>query len=89
MRLDPKASGLAAGAAAVVLFVICAIAVALAPDATMAVGEVLFHADLSGFTRTLTWGNFVGGVIGRGVGTALVIWYAAALYNRLSSPARS
>jgi hypothetical protein len=88
MRLDPKAFGLAAGVAAVFLFVICAIAVALAPDATMAVGEVLFHADLSAFTRTLTWGNFIGGLIGWGVGTALVFWFTAALYNRLSSPAR-
>jgi hypothetical protein len=81
--------GLAAGVAAVVLFVICAIAVALAPDATMAMGEVLAHADLSVFTRTLTRGNFIGGLIGWGVGTALVFWFTAALYNRLSSPARS
>jgi hypothetical protein len=89
MRLDPKAFGLAAGLAAVVLFVICAIAVALAPDATMAMGEVLAHADLSVFTRMLTRGNFIGGLIGWGVGTALVFWFTAALYNRLSSPARS
>lgn len=84
MRLDPKALGLSAGIVAVVLFVVCAIAVALAPDATMAVGEALFHADLSALTRSLTWGNFVGGLFGWGVGTALVFSLVAALYNRLS-----
>jgi hypothetical protein len=84
MRLDPKAFGLAAGVAALVLFVICAIAVALAPEATTALAGFLIHTDLVGFTRTLTWGNFVGGLLGWGVGTALVFWFAAALYNRMS-----
>jgi uncharacterized cupredoxin-like copper-binding protein len=89
MRLDPKAFGLAAGVAAVVLFVICAIAVALAPDATMAVGAVLYHADLSASPRTLTSGNVLGALNAWGVGTALVFWFTAALYNRLSSPDRA
>jgi hypothetical protein len=84
MRLDPKAFGLAAGVTAVVLFVVCAIAVALAPDATTALAGFLIHTDLGGFTRTLTWGNFVGGLLGWGVGTALVFSLVAALYNRLS-----
>ena len=83
MRLDPKAFGLAAGVAAVVLFVVCAIAVALAPDATAALGGFLFHADLSAFTRSLTWGNFIGGLLGWGAGTAIVFAFVAALYNRL------
>ena len=83
MRLDPKAFGLAAGIAAVVLFVICALAVALAPDATTALAGFLIHADLSVFTRTLTWGSFVGGLLGWGLGTALVFSFVAALYNRL------
>jgi hypothetical protein len=84
MRLDPKAFGLAAGLAAVMLFVVCAIAVALAPDATTALAGFLIHADLGDFRRTLTWGNFVGGLLGWGVGTALVFSLVAAFYNRLS-----
>ena len=83
MRLDSKALGIAAGIVAVALFVICWIAVALVPDFTAAVGSFLFHADLSGFTRSLSWANFIGGLIGWGVGTAIVFSLIAALYNRL------
>ena len=83
MRLDAKAFGLAAGIVAVVLFIGCAIAVALAPQATTALAGFLIHADLSSFTRTLTWGTFIGGLLGWGVGTALVFAMVAVLYNRL------
>ena len=83
MRLDPKALGLAAGAAVVVLFVVCAIAVVVAPDFTTALGEFLFHADLRSFTRSLTWGNLIGGLLGWGAGTAIVFSLVAVLYNRL------
>lgn len=83
MRLDPKAFGLAAGIVAVALFIACAIAVALAPEATTALAGFLIHADLSSFIRTLTWGTFFGGLLGWGVGTALVFAMVAVLYNRL------
>jgi hypothetical protein len=88
MRLDWKAFGLAAGIAAMVLFVICWIAVALVPGFTVAVGSFLFHTDLSGFTRSLSWANFIGGLIGWGVGTALVFSLIAELYNRLGTAHR-
>jgi hypothetical protein len=84
MRLDAKALGLAAGLAAAILYVVCAIAVALAPDATTTMAGFLIHADLGDFGRTLTWGNFVGGLLGWGVGTGLVFWLVATFYNRLS-----
>jgi hypothetical protein len=83
MRLDPKAFALAGGIVAAVLFVVCAFAVAIAPEATTAVGGFLLHADLESFTRSLTWGNFVGGLLGWGLGTAMVFALVAALYNRL------
>jgi hypothetical protein len=62
---------------------VCALAVALAPDATTALAGFLIHADLAAFTRTLTWGNFVGGLLGWGLGTALVFSLVAVLYNKL------
>lgn len=83
MRLDSKAFGLAAGIAAMVLFIICWIAVARVPGFTAAIGSFLFHADLSGFSRSLSWANFLGGLIGWGVGTAAVGSLVAGLYNRL------
>ena len=53
MKLDARAFGLAAGVAAAVLFLFCAIAVAIAPEATTAFAGHLIHVDLSGITRTL------------------------------------
>ena len=84
MRLEPKAFGLAAGSIAVVLFAICAVAVTLAPAATTAIGGFLLHADLSGFVRSVTFANFIGGLLGWGIGTALVFASVAAVYNQLS-----
>lgn len=84
MTLNVRAFGLAAGIVAAVLFVICAVAVALAPEATTAVAGFLLHVDLGGFSRSVTPGNFIGGLIGWSVGTAITFAAAAALYNRLS-----
>lgn len=83
MRLDTRAFALAAGAVAAVLFTLCALAIAIAPGATMAFFGYMMHLDLSGLPPTLTLANFVGGLICWTVGTALVFWLAAAIYNRL------
>jgi hypothetical protein len=84
MKLDVRAFGVAAGATGAVLFVICALAVAIAPDATTAFAGHLIHVDLSGMSRTLTLGSFVGGLICWSVGTALTFSLVAAIYNRLA-----
>ena len=84
MRLDTRAFGLAAGAAAAILFLVCALAVAVAPDATTAFAGDLIHADLSGIARNLTLTTFVIGLVAWPVGTALSFWFVAALYNRLT-----
>lgn len=83
MRLDARSFGLAAGAAAAVLFLICAVAVAIAPQATTAIAGELIHADLSGIARTLTLGTFVGGLICWFFGTTLTFWFVAWVYNQL------
>jgi hypothetical protein len=84
MRLDARAFGLAAGALAAVLFLVCAVAVAVAPDATTAFAGTLIHADLSGFKRTLTLGIFVVGLACWTVGTTLAFWFMGLVYNRLA-----
>ncbi len=84
MRLDARAFGVAAGATAAVLFILCALAVAIAPGPTTASAGYLIHADLSGLSRSLTFGSFVGGLISWALGTALTFWLVAAIYNRLS-----
>jgi hypothetical protein len=68
---------------AAVLFVLCAAAVAVAPGATTAFFGYLIHADLGAFSRTLTWGSFVGGLLAWTIGTALTFALAAWFYNRL------
>lgn len=87
MRLDARAFGLAGGATAVALFILCAFAVAIAPGPVTAFAGYLIHTDLSGLSRSLTFGSFVGGLACWSLGTGLTLWLVAALYNRFSGVA--
>ena len=82
MRIDARAFGLAAGVMSAGLFVLCAAAVALAPEWTTRVASTLVHVDLSGLARTLTWSSFLAGLVCWTLGTALVFAAVGALYNR-------
>lgn len=73
--------GGAVGIAVAAAFTICAFFVAVAPDATAAFIGYLFHIDLSGLTRSITWGSYFAGVLGVGIWTALWAAVAAKLYN--------
>jgi hypothetical protein len=84
MKLDIRAFAIATALVTAFLFVICAFLVALAPKETTSVAGYLIHADLSGITRSLTWGNFFGGLVGWSVGTAILAGAMAWLYNRLT-----
>ena len=84
MKLDPRAFSLAAAVTAGVLFIACALAVAVAPETTTAFAGYLIHADLSGVSRSLTLGNFIGGLVCWMAGTALAFWFMAVVYNRLA-----
>jgi hypothetical protein len=83
MRLDARAFGMAAGLVAAMLFTICALAVALAPDQTGALAGYLMHMNMAGMARTVTLGSFIGGLIIWSLGIAIVFGSAAAIYNRL------
>lgn len=83
MRLDARYFGTAAGIVAAVLFTICALAVAVAPDQTTAVAGYLIHMDLSGMARPVTVGNFLSGLVTWTLGSGIVFGSAAAIYNRL------
>ncbi len=84
MKLDSRAFGIAAGAMAGLLFILCSIAVAIAPAPTTALFGYLVHTDFSGLPRTLTFASFVWGLICWTLGTALTFGFAAAIYNRLA-----
>jgi hypothetical protein len=83
MKLDTRAFATASAVIAAVLFVICALFVALAPRETTAVAGYLIHVNVSGMTRSLTWGSFIGGLVGWTVGTGVVGAALAWVYNRL------
>jgi 2TM family of unknown function (DUF5676) len=83
MRLDARAFGTAAGIVAAVLFTICALAVAVAPEQTTALAGYLIHMDLSGMTRSMTFGRFLGGLVIWTLGTGVTFGAVAVIYNRL------
>ena len=64
MLINAKLLGFSAAASAAVSYVVCALAVALAPGTTTRVFGYLFHIDLSSLSRPLTWASFVIGLLG-------------------------
>ena len=82
MKLNIWPFSLSVGVVTAVASVICGILIALAPEATMAVVSYLFHIDLTGLSRTITWGGFFAGlvvsVLTMMLGAAAVAW----IYNR-------
>jgi hypothetical protein len=84
MKLDTRAFAIAAAIIAAALFLICAFFVAVAPEQTTNFAGHLIHSDLSGITRSLTWGNFFGGLACWTLGTGLVAAALAGVYNRLA-----
>jgi hypothetical protein len=88
MRLDTRAFAMAAGVVAAALFVLCAVAVAIAPGPTTAFFGYIVHLDVSGMRRELTLASFLVGLTAWTLGTALTFGFAAMIYNRLiGSPA--
>jgi len=83
MKLNVWAFACAAGIVAAVIFTICAFFVAVAPEATAAFFSYLLHINLTGLTRSISWGSFFTGVLGLGLGTALSAGAVAWLYNRI------
>lgn len=83
MRLDTRAFAIAAGTTAAILFVLCALVVAIAPGLTTAFFGYIVHLDMSGMRRELTAASFIVGLIAWTSGTALTFALAAMIYNRL------
>jgi hypothetical protein len=83
MRLDSRAFGVAAGSVAAILYLICAVAVLVAPGPTTLVASYLIHMDLSTMPRVLTAGSFLVGLAVWTLGTAVVFASVAGIYNTL------
>lgn len=63
-------------------YIICAFFVAVAPETTTRTFSFVFHIDLTGMARTITWERFFGGLVSFSVGIALHFAAAGWLYNR-------
>ena len=69
---------------AAAIYIICAAFVAVAPGTAATIGSYIFHMDLSGVGRTLTWGGSVIGLVFFTAFIALVCGASGAIYNRLA-----
>ena len=83
MKLDVWAFAIAVGGITAVVFTICAFFVAIAPEATSAFVGYLFHVDLTGLARAISWGSFFAGLLGTSLGMAFLAGAVAGFYNRL------
>jgi hypothetical protein len=83
MKLDIRAVALAVGSVSAAVYAICAFFVAVAPGPTTAAFSCLFHVDLTGIARPITWGSFLAGLLATGLGMALLAGVTVWVYNRL------
>lgn len=81
MKLDVRALAAASGTVATVLFALCALFVALAPEATIWATRELFHVAVSS-PPTITWIGFLAGLVFWFFGTAAAAAALASLFNR-------
>ncbi|MBI2486381.1 MAG: hypothetical protein HYW01_05380 [Deltaproteobacteria bacterium] len=84
MKLDTRAFAIAVGVVTAAVSTICAFFVELAPEAAETFFGYLFHLDLTGLSRTISWGGFFIGLIGSFLGMTLVGGAVAWLYNSLT-----
>lgn len=84
MKLNVKAIAIAEALVGAALFILCRLAFAVAPEATLATLKYLTHIDWSPVTMPVTLGGFVYGLV---VFTAFIALVGAAwawIYNRIA-----
>ncbi len=84
MKLKIWPFSISVGIVAAVAFVICAFFVALAPETTASLFSYLFHIELTGLTRSISWGGFFAGLLASALGMGLSAAVVAWLYNRIA-----
>ena len=88
MKLNIKAIAIAEAVVAGILFVLCRLLFALAPDTTLAAMKYLFHTDWTGIAVPVTWGGFFLGLVFFMALTAVVGAVWAWFYNRFARETR-
>lgn len=84
MDLDAKRLALAVAGVTAVLWILCSAFVSVAPGPAMGITGHMIHADVSGFTWSLTWAGFVVGLVSWTLSAAVPAWLVAWAYNRMA-----
>jgi hypothetical protein len=84
MKLNARAMALAAAIVAAVFFAACMSFVAVAQAETVRFISYVFHLDLTGISRSITWASFLVGVAFLAVYVGFFGGILAAVYNRLA-----
>ncbi len=84
MKLNIKAVVIAETVVGAMLFILCRLAFAIAPQATLATLKYLTHIDWSPLTMEVTLGGFISGLIVFSIFIALIGGLWAGIYNRLA-----
>lgn len=65
------------------IYTLCIVFIALAPQATTAFISYILHMNLTGMARVVSLGSFITGLLVWSLGTGLYAMLIARLYNRL------
>ncbi len=84
MKLSARSLFLATAITTGIAYLLCILFVILAPQPTMAFFSSILHANLTGITLTVTWGNFITGLLFWSIVPGLYAALLARLYNRFS-----
>ena len=85
MKPNVKALSFASGIVAAASYIVCALAVVVAPGLTARFFSYVFHIDLTSLSRSITWGSFFGGLLCFSVGVVIHVGLTAWCYNRLTA----
>ena len=85
VQLHAHAAGVSCATITGALFLACAAAYALVPDATLVFFNLLFHGlDIRKIAVPMTWSGVITGLLIAVIGAYALTWAWAALYNRLA-----
>ena len=83
-RLNARSLFTAVATITGVVYTICFLSIALAPNATVAFFSYILHIDLTNIARPLSWGSFIVGLLFWSLGTGLYTAQVARFYNNLT-----
>ncbi len=83
MRIQAVTLGIAVGIGSAVLWTICSLLIALAPEPSMALTRSLFHVSSGGPAWGVNWGGYLVGLCVWTTASGIFAWFCAGLYNRL------